>query len=61
MMCSKGPPWVPGKTPESNNELIIRVLPLVVFRPKGFSKSFLIMMIPPLGPLSVLWVVLVTI
>ena len=46
MMCSNGPPWVPGK---------IALLKL------NFSAASLFARIrPPLGPRSVLWVVVVT-
>ena len=46
MICSNGPPWVPGK---------IALLKL------NFSAASLLAKIrPPLGPLKVLWVVVVT-
>ena len=54
IICSNGPPCVPGKTPESSNEETDLKMPFGVLIPNGFSKSFLIIMIPPLGPLSVL-------
>ena len=42
--CISGPPWMPGKIIEFS----------------GFSNSALDRISPPRGPLSVLWVVLVT-
>ena len=37
MICSNGPPCVPGKTPESSKEEIFLVIPFGVFIPKGLS------------------------
>ena len=45
---------------ESNNEETFLKIPFGVLIPNGFSKSFRIMIIPPLGPLKVLCVVEVT-
>ena len=59
--CSNGPPWIPGKTALLSSWLIFFTSPFGVFNPQGLSKSLPIRMIPPRGPLSVLWVVEVTI
>ena len=58
--CSNGPPWMPGNTAESNSCDIILISPFGVFLPHGLGKSLPIMMTPPRGPRSVLWVVEVT-
>src|SRR5258706_41652 len=58
--CSNGPPCIPGKTPLFRIVDILIGSPFLVFRPHGFSKSLPIMIMPPLGPLSVLCVVEVT-
>src|SRR3712207_9509975 len=39
MTCSKGPPWLPGKTAEFNNVLIFFTSPFLVVYPQGLSKS----------------------
>ncbi len=44
-MCMRGPPWTPGKT--------LRLMSLL-------RSGSLVMMRPPLGPRSDLWVVVVT-
>ena len=59
--CISGPPCTPGITEASSNSETIFTLPdLGAFFPQGFSKSLPIIIIPPLGPLRVLCVVLVT-
>ena len=60
MTCSNGPPWVPGNTELSRQADIIFTTPLGVVRPFGLGKSSPIMMTPPRGPRSDLWVVVVT-
>ena len=59
--CSNGPPWVPGNTAPSKIADIGLISPLGVLCPQGFGKSLPIIMMPPRGPLRVLWVVEVTI
>ena len=60
IICSNGPPCVPGKTPESSSDAIDLIFPFGVEMPNGFSKSLRIIITPPLVPLSVLCVVVVT-
>ena len=55
--CSRGPPWFPGNMAESKTEDIFFKFPFFNFKPNGLSKSLPIIIIPPLGPLRVLWVV----
>ena len=55
--CSNGPPWFPGKIAESRRDDIFFRFPFLSFKPKGLSKSLPIIIIPPLGPRRVLWVV----
>src|SRR3712207_7961011 len=61
MTCSKGPPWLPGKTAEFNNVLIFFTSPFLVVYPQGLSKSLPKRITPPRGPRKVLCVVVVTI
>ena len=59
--CSNGPPWLPGNTAELKSIDIGFKSPFLVVKPQGLSKSLPIRIIPPRGPRSVLWVVVVTI
>ena len=56
-MCSNGPPCVPGKTAASIRVDNFFSFPDLNFIPNGLSKSFPIIIIPPLGPRRVLCVV----
>ena len=61
IICIKGPPCIPGITIESNNSETIFIRPdLGALISQGFFTSLPNIIMPPLGPLSVLWVVVVT-
>ena len=60
IICSNGPPCIPGKTPLSNRLLKVLSSPLLLVIPSGFGPSFPVIMTPPLGPRNVLCVVVVT-
>ena len=57
--CISGPPWMPGMIMLSITSDHFLVSPFGVLMPRSFSLSLPTKIMPPRGPRSVLWVVVV--